>query len=334
VRTVFVVQDSGVLRREGARIIVQSGKEVLARLQTEELEQLVVVGDLTLTPAVIDLLAQREVDTVLLSRHGRFRARVGRSATGNVKLRLTQYALATGGLERKIALAKGFVAAKVHNQCALLSRGTRRSDDPRLPRAIAAMQAVLLQVPEAATMDELRGLEGAAAAAYFKAFGALLKAEGFAFEKRSRRPPMDPVNALLSLGYTLLAERIRGAVETVGLDPELGVLHEPENGRPALVLDLEEEFRAPVVDALVVAAINLGAIRPEHFEDAGAGEPVVVRREGLRQFFTLFGRRLERKVKPSPAEDRLSFRGILLRQAQAVGRYCLKGEPYAGFVVR
>jgi CRISPR-associated protein Cas1 len=331
-KTAFIVQDTGVLRRDGARLAVQVGREVRASLPTEELEQLVVAGDVTLTPAVIDLLAERGVDTVLLSRNGRFRARLGRGASGNVSLRLAQYRVVTGG--EGLPLAKAVVAAKVANQRALLLRHARRRNDPVLDSPARAMAACLAQLDGAATADEVRGIEGAAAAVYFRAFSRLLDDEAFHFERRSRRPPLDPANALLSLGYTVLLERVRGAVEAVGLDPELGVLHAPQANRPSLVLDLMEELRTPLVDALVVAAFNLGALGREHFEDAGPGEPVVVRPEGLRRFFQLFGRRLERRVRPAGAEERVTFRGLMLRQAQAAARWFSKGEPYQGYVVR
>lgn len=333
-KTAFVVQDAGVLRREGARVVVEAGHEVKGRLATEELEQLVVMGDVTLTPAVIDLLVERGVDVVLLTRNGRFRARVGRGATGNVRLRLAQYEVVAQRPDRCLALAKGFVAAKVANQRVLLLRQARRGGDPRLTSAARAMRACLAQLPMAATLDEVRGVEGAAASAYFRAFGLAFDEPVFRFERRSRRPPLDPVNALLSLGYTLLLERVRGAVEAVGLDTELGVLHAPQAGRPSLVLDLMEELRTPLVDALVVAAVHLGAIEPGHFEDAGPGEPVVVRREGLRRFAQLFGRRLERRVRPVGAEERVTFRHLMLRQAQAFARAVTQGEAYQGYVVR
>ncbi|MEW6433069.1 MAG: CRISPR-associated endonuclease Cas1 [Myxococcota bacterium] len=333
-KTAFVVQSAGVLRRDGARVVVEVGHEEKGRLATEELEQLVVMGDLTLTPAVIDLLVERGVDVVLLTRNGRFRARVGRGATGNVRLRLAQYELVAREPARCLGLARAFVAAKVSNQRVLLLRQARRGGAARFASAARAMRACLAQLPLASTLDEVRGIEGAAASVYFRAFGLAFDDPAFRFEKRTRRPPLDPVNALLSLGYTLLLERVRGAVEAVGLDPELGVLHAPQAGRPSLVLDLMEELRTPLVDALVVAAVNLGAIEPGHFEDAGPGEPVVVRREGLRRFAELFGRRLERRVRPAGSEERVTFRHLMFRQAQAFARAVSQGETYSGYMVR
>lgn len=333
-KTAFVIQDAGVVRREGARLVVEAGREEKGRLATESLEQLVVMGEVTLTPAAIDLLVERSIDVVLLTRRGRFRARVGRGATGNVQLRLAQYALATGPDARRLELARAFVAAKVANQRVLLLRQARRAEEARFGAAARAMQACLAQVPGAATPDQLRGIEGAAASAYFRAFAWAFTEPAFAFERRTRRPPLDPINALLSLGYTLLLERVRGALEAVGLDTELGLLHAPQGGRPSLALDLMEEFRAPLVDALVVAAVHMGSITPEHFEDAGPGEPVVVRRDGLRRFAQLFGRRLERRVRPPGSEERVTFRHLMFRQAQALARAISGEQSYRGYVVR
>jgi len=159
-------------------------------------------------------------------------------------------------------------------------------------------------------------------------FGGLLRAPGFHFDGRNRRPPMDPVNALLSFGYTILSNAVEAAVSVVGLDAFLGALHAPAAGRPSLVCDLVEEFRAPVVDALVVGAINVAEVTPEDFEDAGPGEPVVVRREALCTVLRLLERRLTSPVHYAPLGKKLPYREVLLQQARHLARVVL-GEDAA-----
>ena len=331
--TAYIVQQGGMLRREGERLVVWSAGRAVSKLPVTGLEQLVVVGNLALTAEAIDLLVGHGVDTVLLTSTGRYRARIGRAPAGNVRLRLAQYALA-GDATRCLCFAAQVVRAKVWNQRAFLQRIARRSEDPRLPPAIDALAAALEGLSTATTLDEVRGYEGAAAASYFRAFGASLIGAGFSFDVRRRRPPPDPVNALLSLGYTLLLRRVESAAAVVGLDPFLGVLHAPEAGRPSLALDLVEPFRAPVVDALVVAALNKGAIRPDHFEGEGPEAPVSITREGLRTFVGLFARRLEREIRDPALGRRLPFREVLVEQARRFARFVSGAPSFEGFTAR
>jgi len=200
--------------------------------------------------------------------------------------------------------------------------------------ACVSMRAAAERLDRCSTLDEIRGCEGSAAASYFRVFGTLIDTAGFRFDGRNRRPPMDPVNALLSLGYTLLANAVEAAVHVVGLDPYLGALHSPETGRPSLVCDLQEELRAPVVDALVLAAIHRKAIEAGDFEDAGEGEPVLMKTEAVKTMARLFERRLLRGVRYEPAGVRLSWRGVIEQQARAMARCFLKGAAYEPFTPR
>lgn len=145
---------------------------------------------------------------------------------------------------------------------------------------------------------------------------------------------MDPVNALLSLGYTLMANAVEAAVHVVGLDPFLGALHAVETGRPSMVCDLEEEFRAPLVDALVLAAINQEWIEPQQFEHGAEGEPVVMKPEAVRQMVRLMERRLNKVVRYEPTGQRLSYRSIIEQQARAMARALLRGQTYAPYRAR
>ena len=335
-RTVYVVHEGASLRREGERLHLVARTERLQSIAVADLGQLVLMGNVTPTPAALELLLERGVDTVLLSLHGRYRGRISRGVSSNVRLRLAQYRAFSeeaGALD----FARRIVEGKARNQRTLLQRHARRHGEPQggpLGRAVRQMRFVLARLPLCETLEQVRGCEGAAAAHYFAAFGAMIRAEGFRFEGRNRRPPMDPVNALLSLGYTLLFNVVEGAIATVGLDPYLGALHAPEAGRPSLACDLVEEFRAPLVDALVLAAINQGAITPDGFEEAGPGEPVLLRRETLRWFVTLFERRLARPTHYAPQRRRLPWRQVVLEQCRAVARHLLGEEDYAPYLSR
>jgi len=327
VRTVYVTQEGAVVRREGARLRVFVRGRAPADVPVHDLGQLVLMGNVLLTPAALDLLVERGVDTVFLTLHGKYRARIAHALSGNVRLRLAQFARLTDAAQAR-QVARRIVRGKALNQAVLLERfGRRHGGSERLRRAAIGVRASAERALDAQSLDELRGCEGSAAAAYFRGFGELIRADGFAFDGRNRRPPLDPVNALLSLGYTLLSNAVEAAVEIVGLDPYLGSLHAPETGRPSLVCDLVEEWRVPIVDALVVAAVNKGILHVDDFEHVGPGEPVVVRREALSAFVRLFERRMEALVTIQPEGCRVSYRQAIERQVRRFARWVLGEEP-------
>jgi CRISPR-associated protein Cas1 len=333
-RTAYVVQNGATLRRNGDVLQVFVERARVAEVPVHDLGQLVVVGSVLLTPAAFDLVLERNVDTVFLTHHGKYRARLVGRESSQIALRLAQVEHLRAA-EHALALGRIVVRGKIHNQRAWLLHAARRNPGADgLRRAAVAMQAAAAHLERCADLDAVRGCEGAAAAAYFKSFGEAIRAEGFSFDGRNRRPPLDPVNALLSLGYTLLTNAVESAIHVVGLDPYLGALHGPQSGRPSLACDLVEEHRAPVVDSLVVAAINRGAMRPEDFEDAGPGEPVAIRREALRKFVRLFERRLERRVAYAPLGTRETFRRVIELQARRFARHVLGRETYECFLAR
>ncbi len=333
-RTVYISRDGAIVRREGERLRVFARREHVTDLPVHDVAQLVVIGNVTLTPAALDLLVRRGIDAVLLSHHGRYRARFVSGISGNVRLRLAQYGALTDAT-RTLSLARCLVAGKIANQRALLQRHARRHGSTHgLRVAVKSMKAARIRADLVDTLDAVRGCEGSASAAYFRAFPELVRATGFRFDGRNRRPPLDPVNALLSLGYTLLSNVVEAAVRVVGLDPYLGALHAPEAGRPSLVCDLVEELRAPVVDALVVAALNQQAFKPDDFDQPLPDEPVVLPPETLRWFVTLFERRMSRTTLYQPLGKCLSWRHVAEQQARAFARHLLGGEDYVPYRMR
>lgn len=329
-RVVHVTHPTAHLRREGQRLLVYIGKDRQAEIRTHGLEQLVLSGNIAVSPPAMDLLLQKGIDTVFLTGGGRFRGRLTSHISSNIRLRLRQFERLTDGAFA-LDLAKTIVEGKLDNQRTFLLRRRRRTPGPELDLAARALQAAVYRTRLATGLDETRGCEGSGAAAYFRVFGRFLENPEFRFDGRNRRPPMDPVNALLSLGYTLLFNLVHGKVVRVGLDPYLGALHAPTAGRPSLVCDLVEEFRVPVVDTLVVAAINQRSFRARDFEDQGPGEPVLLRRETMRWMVELFERRVETHLLYAPYDQRLRLHDIIEQQARALARHLLSGDTYAPF---
>jgi CRISPR-associated protein Cas1 len=269
--TVLYVTEQGVrLTRRGDSLAVQKGTQILERVPLADLEQVAILGYAQLTTQALRALLQRGVEVLLCTAGGALVGRLASSLGKNIALRRAQFAH-LGDEGRCLDLARRVVSAKLFNQQNLVRRYHRRLQVAGLAEARVAIRVARERVSEATTLDELRGLEGHAAARYFGAFGLLASAPGMEFTRRARRPPPDPVNILLSFGYTQLTNAMHGLVEAASLDPYLGALHAPVHGRPSLALDLIEPFRPLVVDATVLRVVNSRRISPEDFSDDDAG---------------------------------------------------------------
>ena len=268
--TLYVTTPEAYLSLDGETVVVRNDDDVLGRVPLHNLEAIVSFGYRGVSPALMRACTERNIGLCFLSRHGRFLARVSGPVQGNVLLRTEQYRTADDR-KRALPIAKMLLTGKLYNSRWLLEHFRRdhpqRLDLTAVGAGIDQIKSSLRLLPEAADHDMLRGIEGSAAKAYFSVFPQLIlrNAQDFPFSGRSRRPPLDPVNAMLSFAYTLLGNEIAGALESVGLDPAVGFLHTLRPGRASLALDLLEELRAPLADRFVLSQINLGAITRKDF---------------------------------------------------------------------
>ena len=351
--TLYLTEPRSLVKKDGDTLLVsipadkQRDTEARkVRVPMMKVTQVVVMGDSTVTtPALLALLEQK-AEISFCDYHGRFKGQLTSPMSRNGQLRIAQYA-AHVDYGRRVALAREFVAGKLANQRTLLLRSNRKLEDDAITAAAAAMQGVLADVqqvvgvaepadparPQAdSAMGRLQGLEGAGSAAYFGVFGRLLRHD-LGFRRRVRRPPTDPVNALLSFGYTLLLNNVLSAVAQVGMDPYVGYLHSSQYGKPALALDLMEEFRTPVVDSVVVTVINNRIVQAEHFsEELGAYR---LSDAGRRRFLEAFGERLATSSEHPVFGYKASYRRCLELQARRAATRVMGGiEQYAPFRVR
>jgi len=345
----YVTEQGAALTKRGEHLVVEKRGTTIHRMHAFKVSQVVLMGRIQLSPAVVPFLLGRGIDTVFLSMYGRYHGRLASQLGKNVELRLRQY---NRFQEPEFAaeMARRCIRGKIEN-CRVLLR--RRNQERRVDEVVEALHRLralgrrLSLCPDAASV---MGVEGAAGAVYFGVFDHMLQVEGMEFNGRNRRPPKDPVNVLLSFGYTLLANAVETRVNLTGLDPYLGCLHSPEYGRPSLVLDLMEEVRPVLVDALVVGLVNKKVIGTTHFhrpEDreppafAFAGEPpkredypIILDHEGARKLIAHFEARLDRRVLYPPRGKQLTYRDILLEQARSLARL-LEGEgEYEPFTMR
>ncbi len=352
--TVYVTEPYCTLKKEGDVLVIQvPEQEGKPKRKIEvpliKIERLVIWGDSTLTPQALAALLEQKVEIAWLDNLGRFRARLVPAEGKNSLLRLNQFRVHEDATAR-LRLARAFVRGKLQNMRTLLLRSFRKSEDQGLKKAIDELQRLLEQVeglpaqdappqdaarPQAGTIwGRLQGLEGMASAEYFAVFGRLLRPDGgLSFDNRNRRPPRDPVNALLSYGYTLLMHSCAGVLQACGLDPYVGFLHASQYGKPALALDLMEEFRPIVVDSVVLTLVNNRILTSEDFiEEFGA---VRLRDAGRRRFLEKFEERMETEIYHPVFKYRATYRRCLELQARLLAK-AIDGEieEYPPFCVR
>ncbi|GIW88032.1 MAG: CRISPR-associated endonuclease Cas1 [Isosphaeraceae bacterium] len=279
----YITTQGAYLAKAGRAVQVRANRKTLAQLPLHNLEAIVAFGRVGASPALLGACGEAGVAVSLLTERGRFLASVHGATRGNVLLRRRQYRLADDD-EATLAVARNFVRAKLANARTVLVRAAREAPDnsdrrAALQRRAGRLSASLEEVSGASTLDALRGLEGEAATQYFQAFNALQTtppgADGFAFERRSRRPPLDRINALISFLYTLLLLDVRSACEAAGLDPCVGFLHADRPGKPSLALDLMEELRPVLADRLALSLINRRQITPDGFRRETGGAVVM-----------------------------------------------------------
>ena len=262
--TLAISEQGTSVHADGDTLVVQRGKSVLRRIRAGELEQVLLLGGVEVTRRAMNLLLRREIEMVLLTQNGKFRGRLSGRASKNVQLRLAQYQRSTDPAFC-VSVARAIVAGKLQNQRQILLRAQRQLQDNDLAVALGNLRVMGRRAAECADLDVLRGFEGQGAALYFGQFGKLIRNSTFQFTTRNRRPPRDPVNALLSFGYAVLGSIAETEVYRCGLDPMLGFLHQPAYGRPSLMLDLLEEFR-PLIDALVLRVVNRRQVAAKDFD--------------------------------------------------------------------
>lgn len=328
----YLTQQLAKIRIRKGRLLVEHEGETLAHLPLGHVSEIVLFGNIGLSTPAIGVLLARGVDVVFLTEDGRFKGRLSAGMTPHVPLRKAQYR-ALDDPSFKLEMARGFVAAKLRHQRAVLQRQRRAHPDPELASALAQLQEALAGLDRRTKLSSLRGYEGSAARAYFRGLRRLFD-PAWRFHGRNRRPPRDPVNVLLSLGYTLLTQLAASAVQTVGLDPYAGFLHEVAYNRPALGLDLVEEFR-PVVDGIVLKACNSRILRPEDFSPGPPERPVILAPEARKRFLAFFEQRMaERRLHPL-TRQRIPLRQCLLEQARQIADRLQRGQPgYTGMGFR
>lgn len=332
--TLYILTPETYLSLQNETIAVKVGGVEKVRIPSHTISSIYCFGNVTVSTPLIGFLGQRGIGLVFFSEYGKFYGRIQGPVSGNILLRQRQFAAMEDPVQRT-RLARNILLDKIANSKLFLQRQRRerpgREDvfDPAISRLTVAAQ----ELRECLTVDSMRGLEGAAAAAYFSAFPAMLVNSEFSFFGRNRRPPEDPVNALLSFLYTLLKNDVQSALEGVGLDPAAGFLHSLRPGRPALALDLMEELRSPLCDRLAIALLNRGQITGKSFEQLNP--PVLLNEEGRKRVLAAWQKRKQETISHPYLGETIPIGLISHTQARLLARV-LRDEldEYPPFVWR
>lgn len=329
---ILVVQHPGAqVGQRGDMFTVSVKGEVVQKMPGHQLRAIYLYGAVQLTAQAVQTALELEIDVAYFSPAGRFLGMLRGLSTSGVDARMGQYEFFQKDAIR-LKLAREIIRAKIHNQRVFLMRN---GDAPQ--RALKLLAELRDGLDEAQDRTQLLGYEGMAASLYFEHFTTMLKGRGeawrFDFQGRNKRPPRDPVNALLSMAYSMLAKELTGVCHAVGLDPFLGFLHQPRYGRPALALDLMEEFRPLIADSVVISLINRGELGLDDFVRSANG--TFLKDSGRRAFWEGYFRRMDTEVSHPEFGYKMSYRRMLEVQGRQIWRY-LRGEAagYHGFTTR
>ncbi|MGB9623767.1 MAG: type I-C CRISPR-associated endonuclease Cas1c [Phycisphaerae bacterium] len=327
--TLYVTTQGAYLHHDHEVLKVEIEKQTRLAVPIHHLESVALFGHVMVSPGALRKCADAGIATTFLSEHGRLLARVDAPQSGNVLLRREQFRQADRP-QACLAVARNCIAGKIQNARALLQRSARESDDEHdrkaLDEAAASLAHSLAALPGADSIDSLRGHEGSAASAYFDVFNAMIRQQraDFRMNGRSRRPPLDRVNALLSFAYSMLLHDCVAALTAAGLDPSVGFLHTDRPGRPALALDLMEEFRPLIADRLVLALINRRQVGPDDFEQRTGGA-VIMNDAARKKVIAAYQQRKQEPVRHPLLEVTVRFGRLPFLQAMLLAR-TIRGE--------
>ncbi|MBU0946423.1 MAG: type I-C CRISPR-associated endonuclease Cas1c [Proteobacteria bacterium] len=326
--TLFVTTQGAYLAKDGETVAVRIEKEVKLRIPVHTLDGIVCFGNVGCSPFLMGFCAERDVAISFLTEYGRFLARVVGPVSGNVLLRREQYRRADD-LAFSAQMARAFVTGKVANCRTVLQRVLRdhgdKIDTAAVEESVNRLNTSLNRLQGELDLDETRGVEGDAAHVYFAVFDHLVirNKEEFSFNQRSRRPPLDRINCLLSFLYTLILHDVRSALECTGLDPTVGFLHRDRPGRSGLALDMMEEFR-PVADRLALSLINLGQVQANDFVVSDGGG-VRMKDDARKTLLVAYQKRKQEVIQHPFLGEKMALGLFFYTQALLFARF-LRGD--------
>ena len=332
--TLYITTKGSYLHKERETLVVEQERKKVVQLPVHSIGHIFCFGNVLVSPFLMGFCGENGVNLAFFSENGRYLGRLQGRQSGNILLRRAQYRQSEN---HPVPVARNIIAAKIQASKRVLQRYIRNRDDEdgAVREAVAALNGSLRQLKQADKLDTVRGIEGDAAARYFAVFGRLVNAKsGFAFAGRNRRPPRDPVNALLSLLYSVIGKEISGALQSVGLDPQAGFLHADRPGRDSLAQDILEEFRAWQADRLALSLINRGQLKPQDFVTESSGA-VSLKAEARKVLFQALQAKKQEKIVHPFLQEEVEIGLLPHIQAMLLARH-LRGDlaEYPAFLMR
>lgn len=334
--TLYVTSPEAYLSKDGQNVVVSIKQEEVFRIPIINIEDIVTFGYMGASPGLMKLCSDNSVALSFLSPHGQFISRIQGKTRGNVLLRVQQYQDA-GNKDVSLHFSKLFISAKIHNYRAILRRFIRDyGSNPDVAEISDILDRCKKEAINAVSVDKLRGIEGGAATAYFGVMNNLIvsQKDDFTFNGRNKRPPKDPVNAMLSFAYTMLAHDFSAALESVGLDPYVGFMHTLRPGRTSLALDMMEELRAYMGDRFVLSLINRKQITAKDFVRQGE-DSVVMTDNARKTFLTAWQNRKKETIEHPYLQEKIQVGLIPYVQSMLLAR-CIRGDidDYPVFIIK
>lgn len=327
----YITEQGAILRKSGDRIVVEKDEAVLLEVPCHKIDAVLIFGAVQVTTQALSELLEHGIELALLTRHGRLKGQLTPIKSKNILLRMAQYERSRDP-QFSLAVAKEIVRAKIANGLEILRRFTYNHPDRRgeMTPEMARLEECERQIDQEEGREGLNGIEGVAARAYFGAFGKMILAD-LSFPGRKRRPAPDPVNALLSFGYTLIANEIHSLLDAIGFDPYLGFFHQIDYGRPSLALDLMEEFRHPLVDRFTLTLVNRRVLTEGDFHLDGASGSMYLNPEAMKTYFSHFERWMREDLVTGPDGKKVSYRRAFQLQAHRMADALRNRMPYVPF---
>lgn len=325
--TLYLTQQGATLRKDHRRFVIELAGIVILEIHEFKVDRIAVFGNVQITTQTIAYLLAQGIDVAFISMSGHLKGRLAPLATKNIPLRVRQYEL-TRDADFALRIAKAMIAGKIANCAALLARYQRNHPEADFAKSIQSLGNLELEVARKQGVDSLRGVEGHAAAIYFQAFAQMMRTE-LVFAGRNRRPPTDPINAMLSFGYMILYNEAISALVTIGFEPYLGFLHGINYGRCSLALDIMEEFRHLTIDRLVLSIVNLSILTLADFTITEGG--VYLSDEARKRFLKEYESLMTKEFQHGRTHEITSFRRALYDQALKLQQTLMRNIPYQAF---
>jgi CRISP-associated protein Cas1 len=326
----YLTEQGSVLGKTGDRLIVRKDHEILLDVQCSKINAILIFGNVQCTTQALHELLKHGIEMAMLTKSGRLVGQITSPFTKNIELRVEQFKKhADEGF--RLDLSKAIVRGKISNGLCVVKEFSYNHSAINFSGVITGMEAAIRSIDNVENVSSLRGVEGTAARTYFDGFGKMVLG-GFTFEGRKKHPSTDPVNALLSFGYTLLFNEISSLLDGLGFDPYLGYFHEVEYGRASLAADLQEEFRA-VIDRFTLYLVNNRMLGPEDFYRNEKDGSMYLKREAMKKYFAEYEVGIGREFKHPETEENTTLRKCFRIQAEKLAGFLRGGPVYSPFML-